>query len=169
MQLRPYTEHDRDLTVALESDPEVVGHLGGVRDEPDAVRVHENRMAAIADGDLFYTIMTDDGTDRLGIVAIWRSEWASRPIHELGGMLRPQYQARGLAGHVFELIMPRAVEAGISELHAFPAITNRPSNAFLRKLRFRWVEDCDLEYEGRPLRCAHWIRDLRDDPPSTVP
>jgi hypothetical protein len=31
----------------------------------------------------------------------------------------------------------------------------------MRKLGgFRRVEDCDLDYEGRPLRCAHWVREL---------
>jgi RimJ/RimL family protein N-acetyltransferase len=166
VELRTYSEPDRQLTLALETDPGVVGHLGGVRDPGDASRTHERRLAAVAGGDLFCTIVPDRGAGPAGIIAIWRSEFESRPIHELGAMLLPRYQAQGLAGQAFDLLVPRAQAHGVTELHAFPAVTNAPSNAILRKLRFRRLEDCDLDYEGRPLRCAHWIRDLSAAPPS---
>ena len=162
MELRTYSEQDRPLTLALESDPDVVGHLGGVRDAENAAQIHERRIAGVADGDLFFTIIPDDGAEPIGIIAIWRSDFASRPVHELGAMLRPQYQARGLGGQAFDLIVPRAIDAGIGELHSFPSVTNGPSNTILRRVGFTRLEDCDLEYEGRPLRCAHWVRDLSD-------
>jgi RimJ/RimL family protein N-acetyltransferase len=161
IELRLYGENDRGLTVALESDPAVVGHLGGPVDEDAASRVHEGRMAGVARGDLIYTIVPDGGSDPIGVIAIWQSEWDGRPVHELGAMLLPQQQARGVAGRAFEQLLPLALERGVGELHAFPSVTNGPSNAIMRKLGgFRRVEDCDLDYEGRPLRCAHWIRNL---------
>jgi RimJ/RimL family protein N-acetyltransferase len=160
VEIRPYAEGDRQLTLALESDPDVVGHLGGPVDQDAAERVHGNRIASVAAGDLIYTIVPDGGTDPVGVIAIWRSEWNSRPVYELGAMLLPRYQARGVAGRAFDLLLPLAVERGVTELHSFPGVTNGPSNAILRKLGFRRVEDCDLDYEGRPLRCAHWVRDL---------
>ena len=161
MELRLYAESDRGLTLALESDPAVVGHLGGPVGEDAASRVHENRMAGVAGGDLIYTIVPDGGSDPIGVIAIWRSEWDGRPIHELGAMLLPRHQARGVAGRAFEQLLPLALERGVRELHAFPSVTNGPSNAIMRKLGgFRRLEDCDLDYEGRPLRCAHWIRNL---------
>jgi RimJ/RimL family protein N-acetyltransferase len=162
VEIRPYAEGDRQLTLALESDPDVMGHLGGTVDAADATRVHEGRMAAVANGDLFYTIVPDRGSEPIGLIAIWRSEWDSRPVHELGAMLLPQYQARGVAGRAFDQLLPLALERGVTELHSFPGVTNGPSNAILRKLGFRRLEDCDLDYEGRPLRCAHWVRDLTE-------
>jgi RimJ/RimL family protein N-acetyltransferase len=162
VELRTYSERDRQLTIALESDPDVVGHLGGVLDTDDAAQVHERRIAGVAAGDLFFTIVPDGEVEPVGVIAIWRSEFESRPVHELGAMLRPQFQARGIAGQAFELVLPRAVDAGVGVLHSFPSVTNGPSNAILRKLGFDRIEDCDLEYEGRPLRCAHWVRDLSD-------
>ena len=159
--LRLYAESDRRLTLALESDPAVVGHLGGPVDPDAAARVHERRIAGVAAGDLIYTIVPDVGADPIGIIAIWRSEWDGRPVHELGAMLLRKHQARGVAGRAFELLLPLALEQGVTELHAFPSVTNGPSNAIMRKLGgFRRLEDCDLDYEGRPLRCAHWVRDL---------
>jgi RimJ/RimL family protein N-acetyltransferase len=161
MELRLYAESDRWLTLALESDPAVVGHLGGPVDPEAAARVHENRIAGVAGGDLIYAIIPDGGSEPIGVIAIWRSEWDSQPVHELGAMLRPQYQARGVAGRAFDLLLPLAMDRGVTELHSFPGVRNGPSNAILRKLGFRRLEDCDLDYEGRPLRCAHWFRDLR--------
>jgi RimJ/RimL family protein N-acetyltransferase len=163
MELRLYAESDRGLTLALESDPAVVGHLGGPVDADAAAGVHEKRIASVAAGDLIYTIIPDGRSEPVGVIAIWRSEWDGRPIHELGAMLLPQHQARGVAGRAFEQLLPLALERGVSELHAFPSVTNAPSNAIMRKLGgFRRVEDCDLDYEGRPLRCAHWVRDLTE-------
>jgi RimJ/RimL family protein N-acetyltransferase len=162
VELRTYSERDRDLTLALESDPEVVRHLGGVVGADAAAQVHERRMAAVAGGDLFCTIVPDGESEPVGLVAIWRAEWESRPIHELGGMLVPDYHARGIMIRAATMLLPRAAGAGVRELHSFPGVENRPSNAVLEKLGFHRLDDCDLDYEGRPIRCAHWLRDLSD-------
>ena len=159
MRLRPYAPEDRELTLRLESDPRVVGHLGGAGDEEHAERVHRRRLDEVAAGELIFTIVPAD--EPAGVIAIWRSEWESRPIHELGAMLLPDHQARGVAFEAFQQLLPYALDRGVGLLHAFPAVTNGPSNAILRKLGFTRAEDCDLDYEGRPLRCAHWLRDLR--------
>ncbi|MGA5301882.1 GNAT family N-acetyltransferase [Nucisporomicrobium flavum] len=164
MRLRPYADEDRGLTLRLETDPQVVGHLGGTGDEEHADRVHRRRLAEVAAGDLIFTILPEGEAAPVGVIAIWRSEWESRPIHELGAMLVPGHQARGVAYEAFQQLLPRARDRGVGLLHAFPAVTNGPSNAILRKLGFTRGEDCDLDYEGRPLRCAHWVRDLRADP-----
>jgi RimJ/RimL family protein N-acetyltransferase len=169
MELRLYSERDRGLTLAMETDPGVVGRLGGTVDEEEAARVHERRLAAVAGGDLFYTIVPDDADEPVGLVAIWRSEWESAPVHELGGMLLPRYHARGIMIGAVRRLLPRAMEHGVTVLHSFPGVTNAPSNAVLRKLGFDRLEDCDLDYEGRPLRCAHWIRDLREPEASPAP
>jgi RimJ/RimL family protein N-acetyltransferase len=169
VELRLYTEEDRALTLALESDPEVMGQLGGTVGQDDATRIHESRIAGVASGDLICTITPDDGAEPAGIMAIWRSEWESEPVWELGAMLLPRFHAQGLTVRAFHLLLPRALAAGVELLHSFPGVTNTPSNAVLRKLGFTRLEDCDLDYEGRPLRCAHWIRDLRDQTSSARP
>lgn len=160
MELRPYAEQDRQLTLALEADPEVVRHLGGVVDADDAALVHERRMTAVADGDLFYTIIPDGESEPVGIVAVWRGSWESQPIHEVGGMLLPDFHARGIMVRAFTMLLPRLASADVRELHSFPGVENRASNAVLAKLGFQRLDDCDLDYEGRPIRCAHWLRDL---------
>lgn len=160
VEIRPYAQSDRGLTLALESDPAVVGHLGGPIDADAAVRVHENRIAAVAAGDLIYTIVPEGDSEPIGVIAIWRSAWDSQPIFEIGVMVLPQYQSRAFAFRAWELLKPRAMERGVTEIHAFPSVTNKPSNLMLRKVGFRRLADCDLDYEGRPLRCAHWVLGL---------
>jgi RimJ/RimL family protein N-acetyltransferase len=160
VELRLYAESDRPLTLALESDPAVVGHLGGPVGPDAAARVHEHRIAAVAAGDLIYTIVPGGGSEPIGVIAIWRSDWDSRPIQEIGVMLLRRYQSRAFAARAYDRIKPIALDRGIAELHAFPAVTNKPSNLLLRRVGFRRLEDCDLDYEGRPLRCAHWVVDL---------
>jgi RimJ/RimL family protein N-acetyltransferase len=162
MRLLPYSDVDRALTLALESDPAVMGHLGGVAGAGDAERVHQHRLAAVAGGDLFYTIVPEGESDPVGIMAIWRTDWESVPIYELGVMLVPRFQGRGVAVQAFDLILQRARAEGITRLDSFPAKTNRASNILLGHQGFSWVGDCDLDYEGRPLRCAHWVRDLTE-------
>ncbi|MFI5494820.1 GNAT family N-acetyltransferase [Actinoplanes sp. NPDC051859] len=160
MRLRPYAEEDLGLTRRLESDPRVVGELGGVGDDAHAAGVHEKRMAGVAEGDLYFAILPDAAEEPVGIIAVWRSEFAGEPVFELGAMLVPDHQARGVAAEAFALLLPHLRHGGIGTLHSFPGVTNGPSNAILRKLGFSRGEDCDLDYEGRPLRCAHWTREL---------
>jgi hypothetical protein len=74
----------------------------------------------------------------------------------------PQFHSRAFAVRAYEKLKPLALERGITELHAFPSVTNKPSNLLLRKVGYGRLADCDLDYEGRPLRCAHWVTDLRD-------
>jgi RimJ/RimL family protein N-acetyltransferase len=160
VELVRYAESDRELTLALETDPRVVGHLGGPGTEQDAVRVHEQRVRAAAEGGLVYTIVPEPGAEPVGVVAIWKSEFESSPVHELGIMLLPDHQAQGLGGRAIRRLLPGARERGITELHVFPAVTNDPSNTVAGRLGFRRLPDCDLDYEGRPLRCTHWVLNL---------
>ena len=162
VEIRPYGEGDRQLTLTLESDPHVVRHLGGPVGQEAAERVHANRLRGVAGGDLIYTISPGPGAEPIGVIGVWRSEWDSGPIHEIGVMVLPQYESRAFPVLAYQQLKPIALERGITEVHAFPAVTNKGSNLLLRRVGYRRLEDCDLDYEGRPLRCAHWVGDLRD-------
>jgi RimJ/RimL family protein N-acetyltransferase len=46
-------------------------------------------------------------------------------------------------------------------MHAFPSVTNPPSNAICRKLGFTLMGEYDFEYPvGHLLRCNDWRLDL---------
>lgn len=158
--IRPYSEQDRDLTVALETDPQVMSHLGGVSTVEEAERVHRWRVEAPARGDVFVAIVPDGAEPAVGVLGVWRSEIDGETVHELGAMLLPGHQARGVAAKAWEMTVPLLRAAGITRVESYPGVDNAPSNAILQRIGFSRVGEQDLDYEGRPLRCARWIRTL---------
>ncbi|MCA2214235.1 GNAT family N-acetyltransferase [Jidongwangia harbinensis] len=160
MRLVPYAEDHRDLTLALESDPRVMGHLGGVSTPEVAERVHRWRVEAPARGDLFVGVVPDGATAPVGLLGVWRSEIGDDTVYELGAMILPDFQAQGVASGAFYLLLPQVRAAGITRLDSFPGVDNVASNAILQRIGFVRVGERDLDYEGRSLRCAHWTRDV---------
>jgi RimJ/RimL family protein N-acetyltransferase len=80
---------------------------------------------------------------------------------ETGWMILPAFQGKGIAGSALQMILDRARADGrYEQIHAFPSISNVPSNAMCRKFGFSLIEECELEYQGRKLRSNHWRLDL---------
>lgn len=157
MRLRPYGEADLDLTLALESDPVVMRHLGGAAGPERALAVHRRRLAGAAAGDWYRTIVPAGEQEPVGVVAVWRSPWEGTTIHEFGIMFRPEQQRRGLGVQAGELLFAE-IGTAVPELHAFTTVGNEGAARGCRRLGFTRVADCDLDYEGTPLRCHHWVR-----------
>jgi RimJ/RimL family protein N-acetyltransferase len=94
----------------------------------------------------------------VGSVMIWHSEHEGQPISEAGWMILPEHQGRGHASAAVGLLLERARADGRwGDIHAFPGATNAPSNALCRKFGFELIEQVDIDYAGRPLRCNHWV------------
>lgn len=160
--IRPYGETDLDLTVALETDPRVMAHLGGVSTLEEAERVHRWRVEAPTRGDIFVAIVPDETP--VGVLGVWHSEIDGETVHELGAMLLPGHHARGLAAQAWEETLPLVRAAGITRVDSYPGVDNAPSNAVLARIGFTRVGERDLDYEGRPIRCAHWTRPVGAEP-----
>jgi RimJ/RimL family protein N-acetyltransferase len=154
VELRPYRNNDLGLTEALETDPVVKHHLGGVLTATEAAAIHRHRLDAAARGDRFWTVRTPEPA---GIVGIWSTPWAGETIDEVGWMLLPAFFKRGIGKWAAAAVIQKAVHR---DLHAFPAVANVASNAICRSLAFHRGDDVDLDYAGRPLRCAHWVRSV---------
>jgi RimJ/RimL family protein N-acetyltransferase len=54
------------------------------------------------------------------------------------------------------LIKGVRTEPRFDSMHAFPAVTNVPSNALCRKCEFELLGERDFSYAERDLRCNHW-------------
>lgn len=161
MELRSYTDADLALTRALEIDPIVMRHLGGVPAADRAQVVHDKRLAGVAAGDLYRTVVADPGGEPVGLVAIWTEEFEGAPIHEFGVMFRPGFHRRGLGMSASRQVIAEFKASGKArELHAFSAIGNVATDTGAPVLGFRQIGDVDLDYEGAPLRCHHWLMDL---------
>ncbi len=67
-------------------------------------------------------------------------------------MILPEYQDRGYANAVLTLLVERLRREHMHRfLHAFPAVTNGPSNALRWKAGFTNLGACELEHPvGHP-------------------
>jgi RimJ/RimL family protein N-acetyltransferase len=112
-----------------------------------------------ADRHWVLVIVTDDG-EPAGTVAIWDHDWEDESIAEIGWMVLPEFQGRGLAGEAVRMALDRAREEDRwPVLHAFPAVSNGPSNAICRKTGFTLLGPLDYGYRDNVLHCNHWVLD----------
>lgn len=111
----------------------------------------------------YFKIIPDGAPDTpAGSVCVWEHTWNGESINEIGWMVLPAFQGRGLAGEAVRSVLDRArSEERWDVVHAFPATTNGASNAICRKAGFSKIEECDFEYAGRMLRCNHRRVDVR--------
>ena len=153
MELLPYGDGDIELTYALETDPEVMRELGGALPRSAIPAIHRRRV-----GDPWWLkIVPDPNGPAVGTIGIWDKELDDQRLHETGWMVLPEHQGRGIASAALGLLIDRArAEPRFDALHAFPPVTNPPSNALCRKFAFGLVGERDFVYAGRTLRCNHW-------------
>jgi RimJ/RimL family protein N-acetyltransferase len=158
VELVPYTDEHLALTEALELDPEMMRELGGPADPADVQTMHRRRVESVANGEWwFVVIVPEPSSSPAGTIGIWDSTFKGESIQEIGWMVLPEFQGRGIASEALGLIVDRArVEERFGRIHAFPGVTNVPSNALCRKFGFTLTEECDVKFRGRPLRVNHW-------------
>ncbi|RMB79821.1 GNAT family N-acetyltransferase [Streptomyces shenzhenensis] len=161
MHLRNVTPADVDAYVRMRCDPLMMAELGGPlpRDRmPDKVR----RDAIEADVSWIKMIVPGpDAPDVVaGSVTIWSHEADDGPVSEIGWMILPPFQGRGLGKRAARTLLERARDEdrwGI--VHAFPATSNGASNGICRSLGFRFVAEQDVTFADRVLRTNHWSID----------
>ncbi len=157
MELRAYTDADLALTEALETDPEVMRELGGPLARERLPEIHRRRLA----DPWWFTIGAEPDGPPVGTIGIWETEHDGHRLHETGWMVLPAFQGRGIASGALTLLLERArAEPAFRTVHAFPPVTNDPSNALCRKFGFRLVDERDFVYAGRTLRCNDWALDV---------
>jgi RimJ/RimL family protein N-acetyltransferase len=76
-------------------------------------------------------------------------------------MIFPEFQGRGIASQAVREVLEKArAERKFGQIHAFPAVTNGPSNQLCVKNGFTHLGERAFEFAGRTLRCHHWRIDL---------
>ncbi len=164
LSLREYCSDDMWLTEALEGDPDVMRDLGGPTAHDRIEQIHRRRLASVMEKTVWYfTICPAPDGKPAGTIGIWESEWQGLPINEMGWMLLPAFQGRGLVTAAGRLILSRAkAEEKWMEIHAFPSVNNAASNAICKKLGFSLLEEVRVAYNGPPQPSNHWKIELRN-------
>lgn len=159
MNLRPLSLGDVILYERVYTDPQMWTELGGVPELDLAAKLERDVASMEAGSHWVLIIVTDEGT-AAGTVSLWDHEWEGETIDEIGWMVLPEHQGRGLARAGVAEALRRADEAARWRvLHAFPARTNAPSNALCRGHGFALRGPIDYTYRERTLRVNHWVRD----------
>jgi RimJ/RimL family protein N-acetyltransferase len=159
MELRPLTLDDLAFYERIYTDQRMWAELGGVVEQDMTAKLERDVASVEADRHWVLVIVVGDGTVA-GTVSLWDHEWQGETIDEIGWMVVPEHQGRGLASAGVAEALRRADEAARWQLlHAFPATTNAPSNALCRKHGFALREPLDYTYRGRTLHVNHWVRD----------
>lgn len=165
VQLRPVRLDDLALYERLRCDPEMMAELGGPLPRESIPAKIASDVADVETHGAWIFIAEEDG-QAVGHVCIWDHDLDGEVINEIGWMVLPEHQGRGLGREAARAILEKArAEGRWDVVDAFPGVTNAPSNGICRTLGFALVGERDIEFQGRTLRSNHWRLDLRSARP----
>jgi len=157
VRLRDVTLDDHELYERLRCDPAMMTELGGPLPKetiPDKLR---SDVAAVQRDESWIAVVTDGAGVPMGSVVLWIHDEHGERLSEIGWMVLPEFQGRGVAKSATAQLLDRAeVDGRWGAIHAFPGVTNAPSNGICRSLGFTLVAAADIEFQGRTLRANHW-------------
>lgn len=165
MRVRNVSPADVDAYVRMRCDEAMTADLGGpqrAEEMPDKVR--RDVAEVMADTSWILMIIDDEDPTRVaGTVTLWFQSEDGPPYAEIGWMVLPEFQGRGLAKAAVKEVLRRAARDGRwGTIHAFPSVGNAPSNALCQSLGFDLVGQEDLVYANTSLRVNHWTTDPPD-------
>ncbi len=158
MKLEMMAEEDAELRVRLQTDPQLMAELGGPRPLEAIERAHATSLALAAEGQCWpLKIIPDGASSPAGGIDVFASSHDDEAIYEIGWMILPEFQNRGMASQAVREVLEKARgERMFGQIHAFPAVTNAPSNKICEKNGFTNLGGCEVGFAGRVLRCTHW-------------
>ncbi len=168
MQLRNITNDDLRLFEQTHCDPVMMAELGGPLPKermPEKVRTVAADVAAGVNW--YFKIIPDvENGEAAGTVCVWEGELDGQKLNEIGWMVLPAFQGQGIATRAVRMVLERArTEDRWGVIHAFPGVSNGPSNAICRKCGFTNLGECEVDFADRVLRCNHWVIDVHDAVP----
>lgn len=160
MLLRDVAAGDLPAYVAMRCDPVMMAGLGGPQDPASMpAKVGADVVDVLLDRAWVSMIVPDprDVSVVAGGVVLWRHEHPGGDISEIGWMVLPGFQGRGLATAGVRALLQRARSDGRwGDIHAFPGVGNTASNALCRRLGFVREATTTVEFGDRTLTSHHW-------------
>ncbi|MFV2087487.1 GNAT family N-acetyltransferase [Micromonospora sp. LOL_021] len=165
--LRDVRPDDVDAYVRMRCDPVMMADLGGpLPVDGIAAKVERDVQSAAADTQWIKMIVPDAADPAMvaGSVALWTHDLDDGPVSEIGWMVLPEFQGRGLAKWAAGTLLRRAaVDGRWGSVHAYPAVTNAASNGVCRSLGFTLAGETNVPFADRVIRSQHWVIDPRAD------
>jgi RimJ/RimL family protein N-acetyltransferase len=159
--LRDVELGDVDAYVRMRCDPVMMAELGGPLPRAGIeAKVARDVQQAAADAAWIKMIIPDGSGPEVvaGSVALWSHDDSGAPMSEIGWMVRPEFQGRGIAKSAVHVLLALARDQDRWGLvHAFPAVTNAPSNGVCRSVGFSFVSETETTFAGRLFRTNHWV------------
>lgn len=158
MELRPIEIGDLPLYEAIHCDPRMMEHLGGPLPREGLEEKLRRDVATTATGETWVFVIVPEGGDApAGTVSVWEKDLEGEWITEIGWMVLPPFQGRGLATEAVRAVLEKArSESRWDAVHAFPPVSNAPSNAICRKMGFSKIGEGEFTFRDRVLRCNRW-------------
>ncbi len=161
MRLRDVEVADVSAYVRMRCDPVMMAELGGPQPrEGVAAKVARDAEQAAANTAWIKMIIPDEDAPGVvaGSVTLWSHEDRGTAMSEIGWMVLPEFQGRGIATAAVRMLLGCAREQDRWGLvHAFPAVTNAASNGVCRSAGFRFVAEQETAFAGRMFRTNHWV------------
>jgi RimJ/RimL family protein N-acetyltransferase len=155
MLLRDVELGDVEPYVRLRCDPTMMAELGRPLPRDGIEAKVERDVRETSMGRAWIKMIVPDAAAPdivAGSVALWGHEAGGVPVSEIGSMVRPEFQGRGLAKAAVRALLQRARdEDRWGTVHAFPGITNVASNGICRSLRFTFLEQRAVVFADRVL------------------
>lgn len=174
MHLRDVELADLDAYIRMRCDPVMMAELGGPLPRDGMADKVRRDVETVTSGQGWIKMIVPDETAPhlvAGNVVLWSHEDeepdpadpAPAEISEIGWMVLPEFQGRGLAKRaVRELLRLAHEDGGWGRVHAFPGATNGPSNGICRSLGFTPHGQRDVTFADRILHTNHWSIDPAD-------
>jgi RimJ/RimL family protein N-acetyltransferase len=168
VRLRPVELVDLDVYARMRCDPVMMAELGGAqpREGLEATVLRDVRATG-ADQAWILMIVLDEYEPPVtaGTVALYTRADAVAATSEIGWMVLPEFQGRGVGKAAVRSVLQRASsEKRWGIIHARTTVSNAPSNAICRSLGFVLVGQEEYVVAGRPFQTNHWTI----DPQSTL-
>jgi RimJ/RimL family protein N-acetyltransferase len=128
VELRDITMDDLPMYERSLTDPQMLIHLGGSPPQQDLSEKLRRIVDDVKTGTVWFSVILPDGESgaAAGSVCIWDHDWNGETISEMGWMVLPEFQGRGLATEAVRSLLERArSEHRWDVIHAFPAVTKR--------------------------------------------
>ncbi|MFJ4892400.1 GNAT family N-acetyltransferase [Streptomyces sp. NPDC088788] len=163
MHLRNVTPDDVEAYVRMRCDPAMMADLGGpLPADGMADKVRRDAEQAAADREWIRMVVPDAGDPGVvaGSVALWSHDGEEGLISEIGWMVLPEFQGRGLGKRAVRVLLEQARDQDRwGRVHAFPATRNAASNGVCRSVGFRLLSQVAVEFAGRVIHSNHWVID----------